>query len=219
MNAMRHTRWIVRSATIATLAAAFVLTAATTTEARPQSRAVVNQAVAVDTHAGRHSSRLAWMVRNNVGGALPSNYAKAQTWCNDCHTTAIALQVVLMSRVTGPTASWNHSVAANSKCTRCSTASAAFQFAVISNGTVTLTPSGTAQLNALRAEMQQIAGSGAAPADINAAATGVAIRVLGVLQRELRSDAAPAAAQGFVTMAATRPYEIRYQHDADAATA
>ena len=174
----------------ATAVVALVLATTTMADAKPRSRAVVNQAVAVDTQTGRHTSRVAWMVRTNSGGALPSNYAKAQTWCNDCHTTALAVQIMLMGNVTTPTAAWNHSVAANSQCARCTTAAGAFQFVVISNGPVTLSPAGTSQLAGLRAELQGIAASGAAPGDVNAAATDVAMRILGVLQREVHVGAA-----------------------------
>src|SRR5262249_47014276 len=98
----------VRILVAAALAAVVVLRPPTArADAKPRSRAVVNQAVAVDAKTGRQTSRVAWMVRTNTGGALPSNFAKAQTWCNDCHTTAIALQIVLMGNVTTPTASWN----------------------------------------------------------------------------------------------------------------
>ena len=195
---------------------AVVLATTALAEAKPRSRAVVNQAVAVDTKTGRQTSRVAWMLRTNTGGALPSNYAKAQTWCNDCHTTAIAVQIVLMGNVTTPTASWNHSVAANSQCARCATAAAAFQFVVISNGPVSLSPAGAGQLAGLRAELQAIASSGADPAATNAAATEVAGRVLGVLQREVRVGAPAGAAQGFRLMRAGG-VQIRYQHDTDAA--
>jgi hypothetical protein len=196
--------------------AVLLVATAATADGRPRSRAVVNQAVAVDTMTGHHTSRLAWMVRTNSGGALPSNYAKAQTWCNDCRTTAIALQIVLMGSVTGPTANWNHSVAANSRCARCATAAAAFQFTVVSNGTVSLTPSGAAQLAGLRAEMQAIAAGGGAPADVNAAATDVAGRVLAVLQGEVRVAGGASAAHGFRLLAAA-PVSIRYQHETDSA--
>ena len=213
---MTADRLVPRLLVAAAVAAVLVVTTGAAAESRPRSRAVVNQAVAVDTVTGRHTSRVAWMVRTNTGGALPSNYAKAQTWCNDCHTTAIAVQIVLMGNVTAPTASWNHSVAANSRCARCATAAAAFQFTVVSNGPVSLTPSGAAQLAALRAEMQSVAGSGGAPGDVNAAATDVAGRVLSVLQREVRVGGGAPAAQGFRLMAAA-PVAIRYQHDTDAA--
>jgi hypothetical protein len=198
--------------TIATVGVV-LLTAATTADAKPRSRAIVNQAVAVDSTAGRATHRLVWMVRDNVGGALPSNYAKAQTWCNDCHSTAIAVQIVLMSNVVGPTAAWNHSVAANSRCARCSTVAAAFQFAVISSERVTLTPSGAAQLGVLRDQMSQIASANAAPTDVNAAAVAVATRILGVLKRELRTDADPGAA---LRLMATGPeFQIRFQRDVE----
>jgi hypothetical protein len=217
MTAMLSRRTIIRAAAAGAAVVAMTLATVTTAEAKPRSRAVVNQAVAVDAQTGRHTSRLAWMVRTNSGGALPSNYAKAQTWCNDCHTTAIALQIFLMGNVTAPTAAWNHSVAANSRCARCTTAAAAFQFVVISNAPVALSAAGAGQLAGLRAELEGIAASGGAPGDINAAATAVAGRVLGVLQREVHVGA-PAAAQGFRLMRAGGSVQIRYQHDTDAAS-
>jgi hypothetical protein len=219
MTAMLRHRWLVRSLVgLGVVAVVLVLLTATMADARPRSRAVVNQAVAIDTKAGHRTHRVAWMVRTNVGGALPSNLAKAQTWCNDCRTSAFAVQIVLMSGVTGPTASWNHSVAANSRCVRCATASGAFQFAVISNGQVALTPSGSAQLAGLRAELNAIAASDAAPAEMNAAAVGVAQRVLGVLQRELRTGASTGGAQGFRTLRADRAFQVQYHHETDTAT-
>jgi hypothetical protein len=217
MTAVLSRRTLLQAVAAAAAVVALVLATTTMADARPRSRAVVNQAVAVDAKTGRQTSRVAWMVRTNTGGALPSNYAKAQTWCNDCHTTAIAVQIVLMSNVTAPTAAWNHSVAANSRCARCATAAAAFQFVVISNGPVALSPAGSGQLAGLRAELEGIAASGVAPGDINAAATAVAGRVLGVLQQEVRAGG-PAAAQGFRLMRAGGAVQIRYQHDTDAAT-
>ena len=219
MTAVLSRRNIIRVAAAALVPLVLVLATTTMADAKPRSRAVVNQAVAVDTKTGRHTSRVAWMVRTNTGGALPSNYAKAQTWCNDCHTTALAVQIMLMGNVTTPTAAWNHSVAANSQCARCTTAAGAFQFVVISNGPVTLSAAGTGQLAGLRAELQGIAASGGAPGDVNAAATGVAMRILGVLQREVHVGApAPAAALGFRLMRAGGAVQIRFQHDTQAAT-
>jgi putative peptide zinc metalloprotease protein len=203
-------RRVLLLAVVASLAV--VIGTAPTADAKPKSRAVVNQAVAVDTKAGRTTHRLSWMVRDNTGGALPSNYAKAQTWCNDCHSTAIAVQIVLMSNVAGPTAAWNHSVAANGQCARCSTAASAFQFSVISSHRVTLTAAGAAQLASLRAAMDQISSSGAPAAQVNAAAAGVGAQILGVLQREVQTSGLPGNALGLRSQG-VQDVQIRYQRD------
>jgi putative peptide zinc metalloprotease protein len=203
-------RRVLLLAVVASLAV--LIGTASTADAKPKSRAVVNQAVAVDTKTGRTTNRVAWMFRDNVGGALPSNYAKAQTWCNDCHSTAIAVQIVLMSNVVGPTAAWNHSVAANGQCARCSTAAAAFQFSVISGRRVSLSAAGAAQLASLHSAMDEISSSGAPAAEVNAAAAGVAVQILGVLQREVQTAGLPGNALGFMSQS-VQDFQIRYQHD------
>jgi putative peptide zinc metalloprotease protein len=145
-----------------------------------------NRAFAVNTTDGRTVQDVALsLVRVADGPVHHRNEAWALAQCRDCHTVAVAFQVVLLEtddlRVVAPV---NHSVAYNEGCERCTTHSVAVQLVV----TLTAAPSSDVlgQLQAAMGRLQHLQGRAAQLplARVHAELVGTKAEVLGILARE-----------------------------------
>ncbi len=88
----------------------------------------------------------------NVASALATN-------CTGCHSTAVAVQVVLVTGSPQYFAPQNAAVAVNSGCTSCGTFAYAWQYTPQVDRTVRLTPEGRQKLKTLKAEIAATAAS------------------------------------------------------------
>ena len=121
-----------------------------------------NNVVIVET-----TSDAAQRVRANtqiapIGGprVASSNVATATaTGCTGCHSTAVAVQVLIVTSSPQYFAPGNAAAAVNSGCTSCGTFAYAWQYVVHVDGPAYLSPEGRLQAWAIAQEVQEVAGS------------------------------------------------------------
>src|SRR5918912_429025 len=118
-------------------AAVALAVVATPAVAHAQGNGPGNTAVAVNTHDGMDVFRLAFSIdrvmRDPVG---PGNAAVAFSSCNDCRTTAIAIQVVFLENNQQDATPANVAMATNENCTTCTTVALAYQIVLYTDGPV-----------------------------------------------------------------------------------
>jgi hypothetical protein len=89
-----------------------------------------------------------------------SNVATAlATGCTGCHSTAVAVQVLLVTGSPQYFAPHNVAAAVNSGCTSCGTFAYAWQYTPQVDRSVTLTPEGRHEIQTLKAEIDATAAS------------------------------------------------------------
>jgi hypothetical protein len=98
-----------------------------------------------------------------------ANVARADsTDCTDCRTVAVAVQAVFATGKPTTVAPTNAAIAQNQNCQRCTTYAYAYQYVVTTDKPLRMTRSAKKKLDALRREIDQVAQSDLAPADMDA---------------------------------------------------
>ncbi len=143
------------------------------------------------------------------------NTALAYASCVDCRTAALAFQIVVLSEIAAPPTFDNHAAAVNDHCTTCDTLAAAYQFAVVGAGEVSLTRSGRSQLRDLERELRDLRRAEATGAELAAAAEAIAGQVLAVLQSEIVLE--PSDALGPLSRSAGVSVQLYREVDANPA--
>jgi hypothetical protein len=85
------------------------------------------------------------------------------TDCTGCHSTAVAVQAVIVTGDPSTVVPTNAAVAANAGCTSCVSYAYAYQYVLTTGGPVYLSPAARQQLTDLRARVQAIASSDLLP--------------------------------------------------------
>jgi hypothetical protein len=176
-----------------------------------------NAAVIVDRRAGGPvAHKVAWSIKKVNGGVVASNLASAQAVCDGCRATAAAVQIVFVSNLTGKLAASNKAAAVNLRCKSCTTDAVAYQFVLASTGKIWLTGQGWGQLQGLSAQLVAVARSGLPSAQLQARMVGIIGQVVGVLQAQVRVEAAPRAmgnAMGRALAASGPGYQLIVRKD------
>ena len=147
---------------------------------------VDNSAVSVNTTDNTSVFHLAFTIVHTSGAQTDvSNVALAVTNCNNCSSTAIAIQVDLVWPVPTVLTAQNVAVAVNSGCATCDALAAAFQYVIASNQRMTLTRLGRHEVAQIEHQLAGLQSSGLAPSDLTAAVDGLAAQLGNVLATEL----------------------------------
>lgn len=141
-----------------------------------------NQAIVVVNHQdGKHESKTGFSVAKDMGDTVDNQNAAAATssGCVECHTVAVAVQIVLAENHPSTAAPSNLALAINENCSGCETAAFAYQYYVTTEGPSHFTTDGNQAISSIRAQISDAAGS-------DASLTAIDGR-LGVLFSQLRA--------------------------------
>lgn len=117
-----------------------------------------NTAVAINTKDGSSLFKFAFSIKKVLGEVVDNqNAAVAFASCESCQTTAIAIQIVLVSGSPTTVVPENYAISINQSCTLCSTFSAAFQFVIgVDDPSVGLTVEGKRELREILREFKAL---------------------------------------------------------------
>jgi len=183
---MKSWRRIVAAAAVAI---AVIVTPAV---ARAQGQGPGNTAVAVNTHDGMDVFRFAFSIdrvmRDPVG---PGNAAVAYSSCNDCRTTAIAIQVVFLENNQQDATPANVAIATNENCTSCTSVALAYQIVLNTDGPVVISPEGLREINDILQQIRDAESQNLSPDELEAKVDPLVAQLAAVLQQETRSAQPP----------------------------
>jgi putative peptide zinc metalloprotease protein len=118
-----------------------------------------NAAIAINTKDGSSVFKLAFAIRRVAGDVVDeTNGAVAYASCTSCQTTAIAIEIVLITGDPSTVTPTNVAIAVNEMCNLCDTFASAYQFVVSTGGPVRFTSEGIRELHAIRKELQDLKG-------------------------------------------------------------
>jgi hypothetical protein len=117
-----------------------------------------NAAVVVNTRDDSTRFKFAYDLERESGDVVDNqNVAWSQATCERCRTTAIAVQIVLVSSKPGTVTPTNLAVALNENCTSCQTFATAFQFVVgVEDASVRFTKAGKKELKRIIGEFRSL---------------------------------------------------------------
>jgi putative peptide zinc metalloprotease protein len=147
-----------------------------------------NTALAYNTTDNSSLFEFAFAIRHVMSDVVDQqNVAVAWSKCNSCQTTAIAIEIVLVSGTPSTLAPQNVAVAVNESCTLCDTFASAYQFVIGADGPVRLTGQGMSELRHIRKEIASWAGLHLTNEQIKARLDDAIARIKNVLATQLRS--------------------------------
>lgn len=115
-------------------------------------------AVAINTKDDASLFKFAFAIKRVLGEVVDNqNAAVAYASCENCQTTAISIQIVLVSGSPSTVVPENYALSINQSCTLCSTFSAAFQFVIgVDDPSVGLTVEGKRLLREILREFKAL---------------------------------------------------------------
>ena len=145
-----------------------------------------NAAIAYNTESNSSLFEFAFSIRHVMSDVVDQqNYAVAWSKCTSCQTTAIAIQIVLVTGSPSTVTPENAAVAVNESCTLCDTFATAYQFVVGLDGPVRLTGQGMSELRHIRHEISSWGKQRLTNEQIRALLPDVIARIKHVLATEL----------------------------------
>lgn len=145
-----------------------------------------NSAIAYNTESGSSLFEFAFAIRHVMGGVVDQqNVAVAWSKCDSCQTTAIAIEIVLVSGTPSTVAPQNVAVAVNESCTLCDTFASAYQFVIGADGPVHLTGQGMRDLRRIRKEIESWGRQKLTNEQIKTLLPGVVARIKEILATQL----------------------------------
>jgi putative peptide zinc metalloprotease protein len=146
-----------------------------------------NSAIAVNTKDNTSLSRFAFKVKTVRGDVVDAkNTAVAYAQCNDCRTTAIAFEIVLVMNSPSQVTPTNLAFAYNDECTRCQTLASAYQFVIGRGYPIRFAPDARGELAGIKNGLKGLSKSDDMPLDqLQARIDELAGRVRTILDTEL----------------------------------
>jgi putative peptide zinc metalloprotease protein len=145
-----------------------------------------NSAVAINTRDGATLFKLAFDIRRVAGDVVDeTNVAIAYSSCDRCQTTAIAIQIVLVTGDASTVTPQNVAVAVNENCTLCETFATAYQFVVSTGGEVRFTRDGRRAIADIRKRLKDLRKEDLTPAELDARVDALMDELQVVLENEL----------------------------------
>ncbi len=145
-----------------------------------------NVAVALNTKDGGSIFKLAFSIRKVAGEVVDNtNAAVAYSSCTECSTTAIAIQIVLVTGDPDVVTPTNLAVAVNENCTLCTTFAAAYQIVLSTDGPVKLTGEGRKRIKDIVKEIKRLKKEDLQPAELDARLDALVGELKQVLATEL----------------------------------
>jgi putative peptide zinc metalloprotease protein len=146
-----------------------------------------NDAIAINTKDDSSLFKFAWAIRHIMSDTVTEqNGSAAYAQCDSCQTTAIAIEIVLAEAPTTTNVSpTNVAIAINENCNLCDTFATAYQFVILSGGSVRFTQEGIRELHEIRKEIQRWGKEGLTNEEIRARLPDVIARLKRVLATQL----------------------------------
>ena len=146
-------------------------------------------AIAINTKDGSSLFKFAFAIKKVTGEVVDNtNAAIAYASCENCRTTAISIQIVLVSGSPGTVVPENYAISINESCTLCQTFSTAFQFVIgVEDPSVGLTKAGKRELREILREFKALKRDDYTLEEFHARTQALGQRLRTVLQTELQS--------------------------------
>jgi putative peptide zinc metalloprotease protein len=145
-----------------------------------------NVAVAINTKSGSSVFRFAFSIRKVAGDVVDeTNAAVAFSSCQECETTAIAIQIVLVTGNPSVVTPQNLALAINEGCTLCETFAGAYQIVLGTGGPVRFTGEGRRRIVEITTAIRRLRREDLSPAELKARLDTLVADLKEVLQTEL----------------------------------
>jgi hypothetical protein len=150
-------------------------------------RSRTNAAIAINTKSGSSLFKFAFSIRQVAGDVVDhTNLAVAYSSCERCKTTAIAIQIVLVTGSPSVVTPQNLAIAVNENCTLCETFAGAYQIVLGPGGPVRFTDEGRRRLADLKRQVRRLRKEDLSPFQLKARLDGIVAELKEVLRTELR---------------------------------
>jgi putative peptide zinc metalloprotease protein len=145
-----------------------------------------NAAIAINTKDGSSLFKFAFSIKKVAGEVVDqTNAAVAYASCDQCQTTAIAIQIVLVTGSPSVVTPTNLALALNEGCTLCETFAGAYQIVLSTGGPVRFTDEGRRRIAAIRKEIKDLRDSDLSPFELKARLDPLVDELKQVLATEL----------------------------------
>jgi putative peptide zinc metalloprotease protein len=146
-------------------------------------------AIAINTKDGSSLFKFAFAIKRVAGDVVDNqNAAVSYASCENCRTTAISIQIVLVSGSPSTVVPENYAISINENCTLCQTFTAAFQFVIgVDDPSVGFTKEGKRELKQILREFKALEDEQLTPAEFDARTKALADRLRTVLKTQLVS--------------------------------
>jgi putative peptide zinc metalloprotease protein len=145
-----------------------------------------NVAVAINTKSGSSVFKFAFSIRKVAGDVVDeTNAAVAYSSCQECETTAIAIQIVLVTGNASVVTPQNLALAINEGCTLCETFAGAYQIVLGTGGPVRFSGEGRRRIAEITEAIRSLRQEDLSPAELNARLDTLVADLKEVLQTEL----------------------------------
>jgi putative peptide zinc metalloprotease protein len=145
-----------------------------------------NAAIAINTKDGASVFKFAFSIRNVAGEVVDeTNAAVAYSSCEQCETTAIAIQIVLVTGSPSVVTPQNLAIAVNENCTLCETFAGAYQIVLGTGGPVRFTGEGRRRIAEITRSIRRLRREDLSPAELKARLDTLVADLKEVLQTEL----------------------------------
>jgi putative peptide zinc metalloprotease protein len=146
-----------------------------------------NAAIAINTKSGSSLFKFAFSIRQVAGDVVDhTNAAIAYSSCESCKTTAIAIQIVLVSGSPSVVTPQNVAVALNENCTLCETFAGAYQIVLGTGGPVEFTGEGRRRIAEIKRDIRRLRKEDLSPPELKARLDTLVADLKDVLATELR---------------------------------
>ncbi|MDX6396673.1 MAG: putative peptide zinc metalloprotease protein [Gaiellaceae bacterium] len=148
-----------------------------------------NAAVAINTKDGSSLFEFAFSLTKVTGDVVDNeNAAVAYASCENCRTTAIAIQIVLIVGSPSTVTPKNYAVSVNENCSLCQTFATAFQFVIgVEDASVGLTRQGERELRQILREFKALKREEYTLEEFHAKTQALGARLRTVLKTQLVS--------------------------------
>jgi Mn-dependent DtxR family transcriptional regulator len=153
------------------------------------SRTDDNIVQAINTKSGSSLFKFAFSLRKVTGNVVDNtNAAIAYSSCENCRTTAIAIQIVLVVGSPDTVTPTNAAIAINENCTLCQSFATAFQFVIgVKDESVELTRDGKRELRKILREFRALKHHNLTLQEFHARTTALGDRLRQLLKTQLVS--------------------------------
>jgi putative peptide zinc metalloprotease protein len=149
-------------------------------------RAADNAAIAINTKDGSSLFKFAFSIKKVAGDVVDqTNAAVAFSECERCQTTAIAIQIVLVTGSPSVVTPQNIALAINQNCSLCETFAGAYQVVLSTGGPVKFTPEGRRRIVEIKKEIKRLRDSDMSPFELKARLDELVGELKNVLETEL----------------------------------
>jgi putative peptide zinc metalloprotease protein len=145
-----------------------------------------NAAIAINTKSGSSLFKFAFSIRQVAGDVVDqTNAAVAYSSCEECQTTAIAIQIVLVTGSPSVVTPTNLAIAINENCTLCETFAGAYQIVLGTGGPVRFTDEGRRRIVEITREIRRLRDADLSPFELKSRLDVLVGQLKSVLATEL----------------------------------